>query len=89
MNERIPADLGIDVNKAKKIVQDLAKERLSNSLVQAVALLRQRNLSGAVSKLDSRSHFSLFFLINISNFLCHLKLSDVKMILISISYPKV
>ena len=40
MNERIATDLGIDVNKAKKIVQDLAKERLSNSLVQAVALLQ-------------------------------------------------
>lgn len=53
VNERIPADLGIDVNKAKKIVQDLAKERLSNSLVQAVALLRQRNLSGVVSSLNN------------------------------------
>lgn len=51
--ERIPADLGIDVGKAKRIVQDLAKERLSNSLVQAVALLRQRNLSGVVSSLNN------------------------------------
>lgn len=53
VNERIPVDLGIDVSKAKKIVQDLAKERLSNSLVQAVALLRQRNLSGVVSSLNN------------------------------------
>jgi hypothetical protein len=40
--EKIPAELGISVDIAKRTVQDLAKERLSNSLVQAVSLLRQK-----------------------------------------------
>ncbi|KAH9290833.1 hypothetical protein KI387_034950, partial [Taxus chinensis] len=43
--ERIPEELGIDAYKAKKVVQDCAKKRLSSSLVQAAALLRQQNSS--------------------------------------------
>lgn len=50
--EKIPADLNIDAQKAKGVVQELAKSRLSNSLVQAVALLRQRNRDGVVSSLN-------------------------------------
>lgn len=46
--QKIPSDLSIDAEKAKGVVQDLAKARLSNSLVQAVALLRQRNRGGVV-----------------------------------------
>ncbi|PKA59631.1 Protein TIC110, chloroplastic [Apostasia shenzhenica] len=49
---KIPADLTIDPAKAKKVVQELARNRLSNSLVQAVALLRQRNRDGVVSSLN-------------------------------------
>lgn len=45
---KIPADLNIDAEKAKRVVHEIAKHRLSNSLVQAVALLRQRNRDGVV-----------------------------------------
>ncbi|KAF8094062.1 hypothetical protein N665_0371s0041 [Sinapis alba] len=50
--ETIPSDLSIDVEKAKGVVHDLARSRLSNSLIQAVALLRQRNAKGVVSSLN-------------------------------------
>lgn len=50
--DKIPVDLGIDVEKARGVVHDLAKTRLSNSLIQAVSLLRQRNNSGVVSSLN-------------------------------------
>ncbi|EEF44660.1 protein TIC110, chloroplastic [Ricinus communis] len=50
--EKIPADLNINAEKAKGVVHMLAKGRLSNSLIQAVALLRQRNHQGVVSTLN-------------------------------------
>ncbi|KAF9594954.1 hypothetical protein IFM89_035524 [Coptis chinensis] len=50
---KIPLDLSINVEKAKTVVHELAKARLSNSLIQAVALLRQRNHSGVVSSLNN------------------------------------
>ncbi|KAL0697390.1 hypothetical protein Bca4012_053512 [Brassica carinata] len=50
--ETIPSDLSIDVEKAKSVVHDLARSRLSNSLIQSVALLRQRNRKGVVSSLN-------------------------------------
>ncbi|KAH0916744.1 hypothetical protein HID58_031190 [Brassica napus] len=50
--ETIPSDLSIDVEKAKGVVHDLARSRLSNSLIQSVALLRQRNRKGVVSSLN-------------------------------------
>ncbi|KAJ0075872.1 hypothetical protein Patl1_35086 [Pistacia atlantica] len=50
--EKIPADLKINAEKAKEVVQQLAKTRLSNSLIQAVSLLRQRNRQGVVSSLN-------------------------------------
>ncbi|KHG09192.1 chloroplast protein [Gossypium arboreum] len=50
--DKIPADLKINPQKAKGVVHDLARTRLSNSLIQAVALLRQRNRQGAVSSLN-------------------------------------
>ncbi|XP_010486911.1 PREDICTED: protein TIC110, chloroplastic [Camelina sativa] len=50
--QTIPSDLSIDVEKAKRVVHDLAQSRLSNSLIQAVALLRQRNAKGVVSSLN-------------------------------------
>lgn len=50
--EKIPEDLGIDVEKARGVVHELARTRLSNSLIQAVSLLRQRNTSGVVSSLN-------------------------------------
>ncbi|EPS69416.1 hypothetical protein M569_05346 [Genlisea aurea] len=49
---RIPLDLNIDPSKAKGVVRELARSRLSNSLIQAVALLRQRNHQGAVKSLN-------------------------------------
>ncbi|KAE9460931.1 hypothetical protein C3L33_07152, partial [Rhododendron williamsianum] len=51
--EKIPQDLNINAEKSKRVVQELAKSRLSNSLIQAVALLRQRNRHGVVSVLDN------------------------------------
>ncbi|XP_004296031.1 PREDICTED: protein TIC110, chloroplastic-like [Fragaria vesca subsp. vesca] len=50
--EKIPADLHINVDKARGVVLELAKSRLSNSLIQAVSLLRQRNPQGVVSSLN-------------------------------------
>nr|XP_034921321.1 protein TIC110, chloroplastic-like isoform X1 [Populus alba] len=50
--EKIPEDLNINAEKAKGVVHELARSRLSNSLVQAVALLRQRNQQGVVSTLN-------------------------------------
>ncbi|GMG98172.1 hypothetical protein Nepgr_000012 [Nepenthes gracilis] len=50
--EKIPADLSINAGKAKALVHELAQTRLANSLIQAVALLRQRNHAGVVSTLN-------------------------------------
>lgn len=50
--EKIPLDLNINAEKAKGVVHELARTRLSNSLIQAVSLLRQRNSSGVVSSLN-------------------------------------
>ncbi|PON66189.1 Protein TIC [Trema orientale] len=50
--QKIPLDLSINVEKAKAVVHELAQSRLSNSLIQAVALLRQRNRQGVVSSLN-------------------------------------
>ncbi|XP_020276167.1 protein TIC110, chloroplastic isoform X1 [Asparagus officinalis] len=49
---KIPADLNINAQKARAVVQELAKSRLSNSLVQAVALLRQKKWDGVISSLN-------------------------------------
>ena len=45
---KMPADLMISTEKAKSIVQGIAKIRLENALVQAVALLRQKKKDGVV-----------------------------------------
>lgn len=45
---KIPQDLSINPVKARSVVHELARSRLSNSLIQAVSLLRQRNHSGVV-----------------------------------------
>lgn len=50
--EKITVDLNINADKAKGVVCELARTRLSNSLIQAVALLRQRNRLGVVSSLN-------------------------------------
>ncbi|XP_021851362.1 protein TIC110, chloroplastic [Spinacia oleracea] len=50
--QKIPADLKINPEKAKGVVHELARSRLANSLVQGVALLRQRNRAGVVSTLN-------------------------------------
>lgn len=49
--EKIPSDLNLNAEKAKALVQDLAQSRLSNSLIQAVSLLRQKNRQGVVRDL--------------------------------------
>ncbi|XP_027334604.1 protein TIC110, chloroplastic-like [Abrus precatorius] len=51
--ERIPLDLSINKEKARGVVHELARTRLSNSLIQAVALLRQKNRQGVVSSLNN------------------------------------
>jgi hypothetical protein len=45
---KMPADLMISAEKARSIVQDIAKVRLEKALVQAVALLRQKKKDGVV-----------------------------------------
>lgn len=50
--QKMPADLNINVEKAKGVVHELARTRLANSLIQAVALLRQRNRAGVISTLN-------------------------------------
>ncbi|XP_027369036.1 protein TIC110, chloroplastic-like isoform X2 [Abrus precatorius] len=50
--EKIPSDLNINKEKAISVVHELAKTRLSNSLVQAISLLRQRNREGVISSLN-------------------------------------
>lgn len=55
--EKFPAELNLETERTKKIVETLAKERLTNSLIQAVSLLRQKNPSGAVS--GSYEHFHI------------------------------
>ncbi|KAK4483071.1 hypothetical protein RD792_010247 [Penstemon davidsonii] len=50
--EKIPKDLNISEAKARGVVLELAKSRLTNSLLQAVALLRQRNHKGVVNSLN-------------------------------------
>ncbi|CAM6105340.1 unnamed protein product [Calypogeia fissa] len=51
--DRIPTELGLDTERAKEMVQTLAKERLTNSLIQAVSLLRQKKQSGVVESLNN------------------------------------
>nr|O24303.1 RecName: Full=Protein TIC110, chloroplastic; AltName: Full=Chloroplast inner envelope protein, 110 kDa; Short=psIEP110; AltName: Full=IAP100; AltName: Full=Translocon at the inner envelope membrane of chloroplasts 110; Flags: Precursor [Pisum sativum]AAC49399.1 IAP100 [Pisum sativum] len=51
--EKIPLDLNINKEKARGVVCELAQNRLSNSLIQAVALLRQRNHKGVVFSLNN------------------------------------
>lgn len=46
--EKIPSDLNINAEKSRRVVHELARNRLSNSLIQAVALLRQKNRQGVV-----------------------------------------
>lgn len=50
--EKLPSDLNINAEKARRVVIELARSRLANSLIQAVALLRQRNRQGVVSSLN-------------------------------------
>ncbi|PHT61603.1 Protein, chloroplastic [Capsicum annuum] len=50
--ENIAKDLNINAEKAKKVVHELARSRLSNSLIQAVSHLRQRNHKAVVSSLN-------------------------------------
>ncbi|KAG9441612.1 hypothetical protein H6P81_017466 [Aristolochia fimbriata] len=50
--EKIPADLNINAEKAKRVVHEIAKARLSESLVQAIALLRQKKPPAVVSSLN-------------------------------------
>ncbi|KAG8371546.1 hypothetical protein BUALT_Bualt13G0099100 [Buddleja alternifolia] len=50
--QKIPKDLNIDLDKAKGVIHELARVRLSNALVQAVALLRQRDHVGVVNSLN-------------------------------------
>ncbi|KAA8549483.1 hypothetical protein F0562_001167 [Nyssa sinensis] len=47
--QKFPLDLNINAEKSKRVVHELARTRLSNSLIQAVALLRQRNCPGVVA----------------------------------------
>ncbi|KAL5974558.1 hypothetical protein ACLOJK_031228 [Asimina triloba] len=52
MYERIPSDLNINTEKARGIVCELAKNRVSESLIQAVSFLRQRKPASVVSPVN-------------------------------------
>lgn len=49
----LPGDLGLDQEKAKRVVKELAGERKRTTLVQAVALLRQKKVADAVKALNN------------------------------------
>jgi len=51
---KVPADLTIRAEKAKSIVQDIAKVRLENSLVQSIALLWQKRDSVGCCRIGGR-----------------------------------
>ncbi|GER35479.1 chloroplast inner envelope family protein [Striga asiatica] len=51
--EKIPKDLNIDADKAKGTVKELARTKMPNLLVQAVALLRQKNHAGVVNSVNN------------------------------------
>lgn len=61
--QKIPLDLNINAEKAKAVVHELAQSRLSNSLIQAVALLRQRNRQGVVCLLKISLAFCSYFVV--------------------------
>lgn len=50
--KKIPQDLNVGAEKASKVIHELARNRLSSSLIQAIAMLRQRNPEGVVSSLN-------------------------------------
>ncbi|KAG8092076.1 hypothetical protein GUJ93_ZPchr0012g20283 [Zizania palustris] len=64
----IPADLIISPEKAKSIVWDIAKVRLDNSLVQAVALLRQKKKDDVV-RMENPSISSTYYMFYAETFL--------------------
>jgi len=51
--EKMPGELGITTEEAKKVTIDLAKERLLSSLIQAVSSLRQKKPADVVSTLNN------------------------------------
>lgn len=51
--EDLPAALALSPDKARKTVEELSKDRRRTQLVQAVALLRQKNLGDAVKSVNN------------------------------------
>ncbi|KAL6774241.1 hypothetical protein ACKKBG_A24285 [Auxenochlorella protothecoides x Auxenochlorella symbiontica] len=51
--EELPAALGIEVGKARKLVQELARDRRRTTLVQAVSFLRQKKYDDTVKALNN------------------------------------
>ena len=51
--EQLPAALELDVAKARRTVQDLAKDRKRTTLVQAISHLRQKKLGDTVKSLNN------------------------------------
>ncbi len=51
--DELPAELGLDLTKARKAAAELAAERQRTTLVQAVSFLRQRKAADAVRALNS------------------------------------
>lgn len=53
MLEKLPADLGLEAAKARKVVEEQARDRKRTQLVQAVSYLRQRKLGEAAKSLNN------------------------------------
>ncbi|KAL4434488.1 hypothetical protein ABPG75_000929 [Micractinium tetrahymenae] len=53
MLEELPASLGLEVGKAAKVVQELAKSKKGNTLVQAISCLRQKKVGDAAKELNN------------------------------------
>eukprot|EP00887_Chlorella_sp_A99_P004420 scaffold30.g4420.t1 len=50
---QLPADLGLEAAKARKVVEEQARDRKRTQLVQAVSYLRQRKLGEAAKSLNN------------------------------------
>lgn len=50
---QLPADLGMEADKAAKVAKELATERRRTTLVQAVSFLRQKKVSDAIKSLNN------------------------------------
>lgn len=51
--EQLPSELGLDADRASKVVRELANERKRSTLIQAISFLRQRKVGDTVKSLNN------------------------------------